>query len=50
MTEEEIQAHKKERELAIMEYHDAVTRQEKAKVVAKYPFLKEIYSEVNHTA
>lgn len=38
-----------EREIAIAAYYLAKTREEKAKVFAKYPILSSIFSAANHS-
>jgi hypothetical protein len=38
-----------DRAQAIKEYYDAATREAKAAVVTKYPFLKEVFSPGNHS-
>lgn len=38
-----------QRQEAIKAYHDAKTKAEKAEVVKRYPVLREIFTEVNHS-
>jgi hypothetical protein len=38
-----------EKAIAVQAYHDAATREAKAAVVAKYPVLKTIFSDANHS-
>jgi len=38
-----------ERAAGIKAYMDAETKEAKAAAVTKYPFLKEVFSEVNHS-
>lgn len=38
-----------QRRQAVKEYHDAKGKEEKAAVVEKFPFLSEIYSQINHS-
>ena len=38
-----------DKQAAVKSYYDAATKEAKAEVVKKYPFLKEVFSSINHS-
>jgi hypothetical protein len=38
-----------DKQAAVKAYYDAITKEAKADVVKKFPFLKDIFSAVNHS-